>query len=908
MRWIALCTAALALSAASRAAEENGVGAEAMRLVSQHVGVFTVPPRRVPHELVADGPILGNGDVGVVLGGPPEQQTWHIGKNDFWSYSLRRILTVGGVTMNAPVLAGASYRQEQDIARAEVRGAFVKDASTLQTRSWMAATENLMVAELVWAGSSALELRVEPFVGPRRQVSAGGIRDSRSPLNIGREQHGGGRWYFHGLIDDVRIYGRALPPEEVKTLAALKEVEDGLVKRWGFDDAKDAVEGRIGKALKCDGKSTFVAAGHLQVPKAITVSAWIRPESFQPHGGASYIVSKGEWNQAFSLGLSAGKLRMAIGGQFAQTPQDLALGKWQHVAGTFDGSAIRVFVDGVEALGGSSEAAGQAAQGAEGDVLWFTRRADPATTKEGRTVAVALRLLGASTAADGTFALKPGQKASIVVAILSDLDAADPLSAAKKRVAALQPADLDALNAKHQAWWREFWGRSFISVGDPLLEKLYYGSHYIMAACSRGGKVPPGLFGNWITTDNPAWAGDFHLNYNHEAPFWGLYSSNHVEVAEPYDTPILEALPRAREFARKELNCRGVYYPVGLGPWGIVSGAGASFWGQKSNAAYATTNMIMRFYHTYDAEYLKKVAYPFLREVGDFWEDYLKLENGRYVIYNDAIHEGATPHDMNPLLSLGLVRTLFRSLVDMGKELGADADRREKWQHIHDHLSPFPLQERGGKTVFRYSEKGQDWFGSNTLGIQHIWPAGAIGLDSDPKLLDVCRNTIIVLGRWVDGNGFPTFYTAAARVGYDPTVILTHLREQCLNHSFPNLFIFYGGGGIECCSAVPSCLNEMLLQSHEGVLRLFPCWPRDKAARFGTLRACGAFLVSAELKGGQVQPVRITSEKGRDCIVLNPWPGRRVRLLRAKGEETLQGERVTFKTKPGETVTLAPAE
>lgn len=44
--------------------------------------------------------------------------------------------------------------------------------------------------------------------------------------------------------------------------------------------------------------------------------------------------------------------------------------------------------------------------------------------------------------------------------------------------------------------------------------------------------------------------------------------------------------------------------------------------------------MFMRFYHTYDKEYVKKV-YPFIRAVADFWEDYLVYENGRYVSYND---------------------------------------------------------------------------------------------------------------------------------------------------------------------------------------------------------------------------------------------------------------------------------
>ena len=95
----------------------------------------------------------------------------------------------------------------------------------------------------------------------------------------------------------------------------------------------------------------------------------------------------------------------------------------------------------------------------------------------------------------------------------------------------------------------------------------------------------------------------------------------------------------------------------------------------------------------------------------------------------------------------------------------------------------------------------------------------------------------------------------------------------------------------------------MLLQSHEGVLRFFPCWPKDQDARFGNLRAVGAFLVSAELKNGVVAGVKIVSEKGRDCTVQNPWPGKKVILA---GRETLAGERFTFKTQPEETIALAP--
>ena len=92
-----------------------------------------------------------------------------------------------------------------------------------------------------------------------------------------------------------------------------------------------------------------------------------------------------------------------------------------------------------------------------------------------------------------------------------------------------------------------------------------------------------------------------------------------------------------------------------------------------------------------------------------------------------------------------------------------------------------------------------------------------------------------------------------ARVGYNPDVILSMMQKRIKETGFDNLWIFQGGGGIECCSGITAGLNEMLPQSHEKVLRFFPVWQKDKDARFGRLRAVGAFLVSSGYMDGQVQ-------------------------------------------------------
>jgi hypothetical protein len=184
-------------------------------------------------------------------------------------------------------------------------------------------------------------------------------------------------------------------------------------------------------------------------------------------------------------------------------------------------------------------------------------------------------------------------------------------------------------------------------------------------------------------------------------------------------------------------------------------------------------------------------------------------------------------------------------------------------------------------------------------------------LESDPALLKVLQDDVRgwASTEWIGHfNGFSMTFPGAVRVGHDPVQILARMREQLEACGFPNLMIFTGGGGIENCSGVPATINEMLVQGHQGMLRLFPVWPRDRAASFVRLRTPGAFLVSAELREGQVGSVVVESERGRRCRLVNPWPGRKVVLKReGQADVELGGERLEWATKAGERAELEVA-
>ena len=99
--------------------------------------------------------------------------------------------------------------------------------------------------------------------------------------------------------------------------------------------------------------------------------------------------------------------------------------------------------------------------------------------------------------------------------------------------------------------------------------------------------------------------------------------------------------------------------------------------------------------------------------------------------------------------------------------------------------------------------------------------------------------------------------------------------------------------------ALPFVINECLMQSYNGELRLFPNWIIDTDAEFSTLRAVGAFLVSAKWSGGQVEWVEVLSEVGSTLTMLSPWESGAV-CSRSDVETILTGERFIVETSPGE--------
>lgn len=550
------------------------------------------------------------------------------------------------------------------------------------------------------------------------------------------------------------------------------------------------------------------------------------------------------------------------------------------------------------------------------NVIWQTRSFEDEVDIPAEA-AIKVKIINSDTRSE--ILVKKGQPLLLAIAVGSNFGQQHPLGFVRDRLAGMDERSVAGFLEEHNAWWKQYWQKSNVVLNDTVMMKSYYQGLYTMGACSRNINFPPGIFG-WISDDTPAWNNDYHLNYNFEAPFYALYTANRLEQALPHDAPVLAFMPRGKWYAEQVTHTRGVLYPVGIGPLGIEvtrqvdtlysrfhpTGIekGGMFWQQRSNAAYALLNMGQYWYSTYDTNYAEKI-YPYAKAVAEFWEDYLKLEDGRYVIYNDAIHEGSG-HDLNPILSLGLVRNVFNLMIDMSANMHIHPTEMQKWKNILDHISPFPTQVRNGRVVFRYTEKGLDWYDGNGLGIQHIYPSNAITLDSDTALLSVSRNTVDEMKRWRDYNTSSSFFMAAIRVGYNADTIYNKLHAFIAN-TRPNGFINNNVHGIENSCVVTNAIDEMLCMSVGNVIRLFPVLPAGIDASFNQLRANGAFLVSAKRKSGNISDVEFVSERGRTLTIDNPWKNRKIRVIRGgQRAEEMKGGRFTISTTKGEKIRIVP--
>lgn len=458
----------------------------------------------------------------------------------------------------------------------------------------------------------------------------------------------------------------------------------------------------------------------------------------------------------------------------------------------------------------------------------------------------------------------------------------------------------------------EFWSRSRLRLGDSLLENLWYETLHARRGAYRRDTVPPGLFLPSTVQDYSHWHGDYHLNYNFQEPFWGDYAANHPELGDAYFRGMEFFLPIGRKIARDYYGCRGVFiqlsgYPILAedDPLGVVPMGRMAYM-----TGWAANQYWWRYLHTLDTNWLRTTGYPVLRDCALFYTDLMQQgEDGLHHVFpSNQGEDGFTgnPKDYTdrPQVMQHL-RYCLRAAIQASEVLGTDDALRMQWRDR--------LQNCAG-------DDGQP--PPKLSGIQQLChelnpPEFGTGRPYRPQPEKPAGTPSLGQTTWYFGQ-FPWFTMQTLRDGrFIAERDLPVFRDLVQRWRHPNGLLWgmaianYGRAGAWTESlGVIAPLQEMLLQSWDGALRIFPAWPRTVDARFENFRAEGAFLVSASWSEGRVQALDILSERGARCHLYPPWPEGMKVIDQAGGAVTCAADdfgRVGFTTQPGGRYRLRPA-
>jgi hypothetical protein len=195
------------------------------------------------------------------------------------------------------------------------------------------------------------------------------IANNTLPLSIGAQDDGLGA--YNGSVDEVHLYDYPLSPSEIEELTRLE------VGAWPLDDGGGTsvldtsafgndgnlsgspawIAGLFGGALEFDGSGARVLvpdAPVLDLAEALTIAAWLRPSETATQDVIKK--ARSSTDDGYELGLSSdGKVKVRFNEASSGDAYRLySVGSypangstWLHVAVTYDGQDVKLYLDGV---------------------------------------------------------------------------------------------------------------------------------------------------------------------------------------------------------------------------------------------------------------------------------------------------------------------------------------------------------------------------------------------------------------------------------------------------------------------------------------------------------------------------------------------------------------------------------
>ena len=491
--------------------------------------------------------------------------------------------------------------------------------------------------------------------------------------------------------------------------------------------------------------------------------------------------------------------------------------------------------------------------------------------------------------------------------VASSFEGPDPLALARKRSESALAKGYDGMAESHREWWHSFWQKSSVSLPNPVLERQWYLETYKFGSAARRGAPPISLQAIWTADDGklPPWKGDYHHDLNTQLSYWPCYSSNHLEEGLGYLDYLWNTRAAGFAWTQRFFEMPGLNVPMTADLNGNQIGGWRQYTHSATTAAWLAQHFYLHWKYSADREFLAQRAYPYIRDAAVFLEAFTNqrasdglrsfpLSSSPEINDNRPDAWFTTPTNYDLALSIWL----FAVAARLASELGLPEDAA-RWGEVVRELPQFSLGDDGRLLVAKdYPLPASHRHFSHLMAIH---PLGLIDPSDGAPAMRTIRASLDELDRlgtsWWTGYSFAWLGNLAARA-CDGQKAEHALAVFSTAFTLRNSFHCNGdqsGKGyskftyrpftLEGNFAAAEGIQEMLLQSHRGKILIFPAIPTSwQDASFTTLRAEGAFLVSAKRTAGKTVLVEILSEKGGVCRLVSPFSGKEISISMKPGE------------------------
>ena len=442
-----------------------------------------------------------------------------------------------------------------------------------------------------------------------------------------------------------------------------------------------------------------------------------------------------------------------------------------------------------------------------------------------------------------------------------------PENTAEKEAVDILSADYDfeSFYGEHTKWWNDFFSKSFVSLSDGKLENFYNIQLYKIASATREDRMLVDCMGPWLGTVTP-WPLTW-WNLNVQLTYWPVCQANHPELAmslinhlDKYRDNLKNNVPEeyrkdAMVLSRvsdNELKCKSGAVPHkenGVKNEVIEIG----------NLTWALHNCYIYYKTTLDEDALLKVIFPILKENINYFLNFLYEDEGKlHLMVTSSPEYEVTGEDCT--YNLSLLKWGLNTLIEINDKFNLNDEKREKWTDTFGKLAPLPTDEEEGWLIAKDVH-----YDHSHRHFSHILEAYPLCTCNDKELI---VKTIKQWHKYTEGLQGYTFTGTALMyeqlgMGNEALESFEKLFGEFLR---PNTMYKENGPVIETPLSGAQVISEMLMQSHNDIIKIFPAMPdKIKDACFENLRAEGAFLVSAGYKKRKTQFVKVKSLKGGKC-------------------------------------------